>query len=1056
MTFEGLMGAYKINDDLCNKAVYDELLKQLKNDRVTPVIGAGLSKWAKYPLWKDLLTDKAKSTDVEAKVYELINNNEFEKAATVLSNYYKPNKFLRTLQKEFSAEKLDESKRPSFQHRLKVIFKGPFVTTNYDKALENLLVGAYVVNPRDKFTEASINEHIQSHNHFLVKLHGSVDDKAHLILTEESYNEVYGNDPEMPDRDLPLPKALESIFKASPPLFLGCSLDKDRTCAVFKNCVGTTGFALVEKPDNQADFDEKDAQLDDMNLQVIWYPHGKHEAVGVLINQLAKDMGIDDPSDPDESTAVKPDKQEIQYSGSEYFIGRDSIVNDIAKKINSPETKVLLVHGMAGIGKTEICKAVYRKLKAENPDFSMPFVDITGKSSLPDFWKSIADGLDIDVPNTLPPEKLFDFICNHVYNKNYIAYLDNFEDILIALDKSGQKNLIHYIYKLTEKYGLRLLISSQEPINDVETVDVEVLDGNVDVKALSWEKFIDLDQVKLFVEKYYNKDQKNKALKEMKEDERNSFRNLISELSGHPLAIILTALSGKDTYTISELQEIWLELEETIPGDKKDAHESFRLSVKLAWQNIKENKAAVIRWALHSHSIMPLDSETLKELNSALKKSFSTIDWAKGKKALRDHGLTYETEDDKEQMLLALKKLFPKIGAEAEEALKKAFSAWINVCGEILERGDNRKLSDRQACHDRALDFLPQCFNLAESCLDKEEEEKNVLLTTLLRSAYNFYQFDVINSIPLLNKLIEKTDDDFPLRGRFYNRLGDLLRRTGEPKKALEAYDEAEKLSKSEQANLGLANVLSSRGDLLSRTGELEKALEAYDEAEKLYKSEQANLGLANVLSSRGNLLRRTGELEKALEAYDEAEELCRQEKYNLGLANVLKSRGNLLSRTGELEKALEAYDEAEKLYKSEQANLGLANVLRSRGDLLSQTGELEKAPEAYDEAEKLYKSEQDNLGLANVLRCRGNLKSIQEDWKGAEEEYEKALPLYFQEQETMGASYTLADLQICKKHLGDDDGREKCLEMLSELLPKQPEPVQNYVKRRIEIADSL
>ena len=77
---------------------------------------------------------------------------------------------------------------------------------------------------------------------------------------------------------------------------MGCSLDKDRTCAVFKNCVGTTGFALVEMPDNKADFEEKDKHHDEMNLQVIWYPYGQHEAVEVLINQLAEDMGIGDGS----------------------------------------------------------------------------------------------------------------------------------------------------------------------------------------------------------------------------------------------------------------------------------------------------------------------------------------------------------------------------------------------------------------------------------------------------------------------------------------------------------------------------------------------------------------------------------------------------------------------------------------------------------------------------------------------------------------------------------------------------------------------------------------
>ena len=1089
MTFEELMGAFHDNAD-----VYNALKAQLECNNIIPIIGAGLSIWAGYPLWGKLLdkvADKVKDDQVKKDVKKLLDNCEYENAADKLEMFFNENRFMRKVNDVISSVNPDESRRPPFQQQLKKLFKAPFVTTNYDKLLETLLGASFVVNPQDPFNEAAINSHLQNKKHFIIKLHGTVDDPTHMILTKKSYNKVYGDNPEEPDKTLSLPRTLEAIFKSSFPLFLGCSLDKDRTCAVFKNCVGTTGFALVEMPDNKADFDKKDKHLDEMNLQVIWYPHGQHEAVDALINQLAEDMRIGgDPGSADIS-AVEVDKQEIQYSVSEYFIGRDDIVKRIAEKIDNKNTKVLLVHGVAGIGKTEICKVVYHQLKDKSPDFSMPFIDIAETKSIAEFWERLAKGLDIKLEGVASSEQIFELICSYVYNKNLIVYLDNFEDVLSVGDENDRKDFINSLHDLSNKYGLRLLISSQEKISFGECEEVEALDGEIDVNSLSWAEFRKLDQVQLFIDVFD---------REPNDDERESFRTLISELSGHPLSIIITALYDRRNISINDLLKIWQDIETQIPGDKKDSHRSLRLATELPWRKIKGNKAAVFRWALHAHSIMPLDDYTFSELNEARKvlkiEPFEIMEWTDGGKLLRNHGLTEKTADGKERMLLALKKLFPKLGAEAEEAMAKAFVAWIKVCGDILKRGNSVKRSDYQACHDRALDFLPQCFNLAESCLEKEVEEKNSALLILLRSAGNFYQFDVINSIPLLNKLIEKTDDDFSLRGSFYYCLGNLLRVTGELKKALEAYNEAEKLYKSEQHNLGLANVLYSRGDLLSRTGELEKALEAYDEAEMLFKSEQDNLGLANVLRSRGDLQSLTGELEKALEAYDEAEKLYKSEQSNLGLANVLWSLGDLLSQTGDLEKALEAYDEAEKLYKSEQSNHGLANVLRSRGDLLRQTGEPKKALEAYDKAEKLYKSEQNNLGLANVLLLRGDLlsqtgelekalkaydeaeklyksgqaniglanviagkgdlKSIQEDWKGAEEEYEKALPLYFQEQDIMGASYTLAKLQFCKKILGDDEGREKCLEELEKLLPEQPEPVKENIKILIELADSI
>lgn len=139
MTFEELMNAYYIDEDRCNAVVYEELLSQLKTNRITPVIGAGLSKWAHYPLWRDLLLDKSKSTDACDKIKQLIDNEKYEAAATCLEEEYSRNNFLRMLQREFSPQKLEKATRPPCQQLLKKLFKGLFVTTNYDVSLEQLL-----------------------------------------------------------------------------------------------------------------------------------------------------------------------------------------------------------------------------------------------------------------------------------------------------------------------------------------------------------------------------------------------------------------------------------------------------------------------------------------------------------------------------------------------------------------------------------------------------------------------------------------------------------------------------------------------------------------------------------------------------------------------------------------------------------------------------------------------------------------------------------------------------------------------------------------------------
>ena len=680
MTFDELMNAYQINDDLCNRAVYNNLLKEIKSNHVSPVIGSGLSLWAGYPFLESFIREKAKGTLVEAEVLTLMNNNQFEKAMRVLSDLYKQNRFLRVLEKEFSPDKIDESKRPSYQKLLPELFKGPFVTTNYDVCLERLLNAPYIVCPQDEYNESEIYYHILNHKHILIKLRGTITDPTHLVVTEESSNAAYGIDHIIPDRSLPLIKTLETVFKYSSPLFLGCGFGLDRASVVLQSCVGATGYALVQMPENPDDFDEADRWFDQMNLQVIWYPNGKYEAVEVLINQLAKDMSIIKPSSsPKRRTAIAD-----PYAVSKSFIGRDSIVNELAEELMKPETTVLLVHGVAGIGKTEICKAVYQKIKETKPDFSMPFVDISGSGSLPDFWERLADGLGIDTDG-LSCDEVLGRIHSKVEKEHYMLYLDNFEVVLNALDEAEEDKLINSLHYLTEICQLKLLISSRKTIDLGKCVEVSSLDGDVDVNSLSWDELMGLNQTRLFVEKTGRKPD---------DSERDSFRTILGELNGHPLLIIITALVGKDCNSINELQKNWLEAELHIPGYTKVAPNSL-------------------------------------------------------------------------------------------------------------------------------------------------------LLANVLQSR------------------------------------GDLLRRTGELQKAMNAYDEAEKLFRAEHANLGLANVLQSRGDLLSRTGEFEIAINAYDEAEKLFRAAHETHGLANVLKSLGNLLLRIGKPDDAQRAFDDYKKLISRNQQN-------------------------------------------------------------------------------------------------------------------------------------------------------------------------------
>ena len=89
MTFRELLSSFCVNDDLSNESVYKALIKMIKEKRITPVIGAGLSAWAGYPFWHRLLIKKATGTPVMENVMHFLDQGDYESATSVIEIFYK-------------------------------------------------------------------------------------------------------------------------------------------------------------------------------------------------------------------------------------------------------------------------------------------------------------------------------------------------------------------------------------------------------------------------------------------------------------------------------------------------------------------------------------------------------------------------------------------------------------------------------------------------------------------------------------------------------------------------------------------------------------------------------------------------------------------------------------------------------------------------------------------------------------------------------------------------------------------------------------------------------
>jgi hypothetical protein len=168
------------------------------------------------------------------------------------------------------------------------ISQGCIVTTNFDNAIEETF-------RRKKIAFDSYMHGTQQNNFFsklvhgqrcILKLHGDAEDSQSYVLTDEQYTEAYGNPI---DYNKNLPKALRQIYISNSLLFIGCSLEKDRTCELFYEIKSYGEYEiplhyafLSDNDDIRMRRDKEDALLE-INIQPIWYPKDQHEYIKKLL-----------------------------------------------------------------------------------------------------------------------------------------------------------------------------------------------------------------------------------------------------------------------------------------------------------------------------------------------------------------------------------------------------------------------------------------------------------------------------------------------------------------------------------------------------------------------------------------------------------------------------------------------------------------------------------------------------------------------------------------------------------------------------------------------------
>ncbi len=276
-----------------NLARFDELKRSCQRGFVIPFVGAGMSKSAGCPGWREYLLKLCVDAqlDPDAMRVRLEENGDYEGVMNDLVTALGVNRFNLDFERDFKTP--DDIAGAVML--LPTLFDSSCITTNFDRVLERAYENdakAFVEKVTGRGQAGAFFRAIPAGERYLLKLHGNLDNAAERVLTKGEYDTAYGNDGNI-HFEFPVPKLLKRLFSSYSFLFLGCSLSADRTIQTFMRVAQLEGpanlphhYALLACPVDP----EKRRKIDDRlalaHITPLWYPAGDHECVDKILALL--------------------------------------------------------------------------------------------------------------------------------------------------------------------------------------------------------------------------------------------------------------------------------------------------------------------------------------------------------------------------------------------------------------------------------------------------------------------------------------------------------------------------------------------------------------------------------------------------------------------------------------------------------------------------------------------------------------------------------------------------------------------------------------------------
>ncbi len=205
-------------------------------------------------------------------------------------------------------------------------------------------------------------------------------------------------------------------------------------------------------------------------------------------------------------------------------------------------------------------------------------------------------------------------------------------------------------------------------------------------------------------------------------------------------------------------------------------------------------------------------------------------------------------------------------------------------------------------------------------------------------------------------KLIEQAleigqGQDRQLESQALNNMAAVYRATGQPKRALELFEQALPLRREVGDRAGEATTLNNMAEVYRTTGQPQRAVELHEQVLPIIREVGDRAGEAVTLNNMAAVYGATGQPDQALEVLEQALPLRREVGDRAGEATTLNNLAMVYRTTGQPKRALEVYEQALPLMREVGDRAGEATTLTNKAIVLYE--DLNRSQEAITSMEQ-------------------------------------------------------------------------------------------------------